>query len=86
MDKVGVKADFYLHDADGTVGKKYEAKTTPHCYVIDKEGKLRYRGALDNVRRRMKNKQLEEVNYVRQAVDAIKDGKTPADTDVKPYG
>ena len=86
MEKVGVKADFYLLDADGTVGKKYEAKTTPHCYVIDKEGKLRYRGALDNMRQRMKDKKLDEVNYVKLAVNAIKDGKTPTDTDTKPYG
>ncbi|MCA8919623.1 MAG: redoxin domain-containing protein [Planctomycetes bacterium] len=86
MDKVGVKADFYLVDADGVVGKKYEAKTTPHCYVIDKSGKLRYRGALDNMRQRMKDKTLDEVNYVKQAVDAITDGKKLDNTDTKPYG
>lgn len=86
IKKVDLNADFYLLDADGTVGHKYEARTTPHCYVIDKEGKLRYRGALDNLRVRMKNKKLEAVNYVKQAVDAIKDGKAPADTDTKPYG
>ncbi|MCA8916265.1 MAG: redoxin domain-containing protein [Planctomycetes bacterium] len=86
IKKVDLNADFYLLDADGTVGHKYEARTTPHCYVIDKEGKLRYRGALDNLRVRMKDKKLEAVNYVKQAVDAIKDGKAPADTDTKPYG
>lgn len=86
MDKVGVKADFYLIDEDGTVGKKYEAKTTPHSYVIDKEGKLRYRGALDNMRQRMKDKTLDEVNYVKLAVDAITDGKKFDNTDTKPYG
>ena len=86
MDKVGLKAEFYLHDADGTVGKKYEARTTPHCFVIDKDFKLRYRGALDNVRERRKDKGLDEVNYVEQSVKALKDGKKLDNTDTKPYG
>ncbi|MBC7794210.1 MAG: redoxin domain-containing protein, partial [Clostridia bacterium] len=37
-----------LLDADGKVGKLYGAKTTPHMYVIDKTGVVRYVGALDN--------------------------------------
>ncbi|MFB6374515.1 MAG: redoxin domain-containing protein, partial [Bradymonadaceae bacterium] len=37
-----------LQDKDGKVGKKYGAKTTPHMYVIDPEGVLRYRGAIDD--------------------------------------
>lgn len=86
IEKVSLKSDSYLIDADGAVGKKYEAKTTPHCYVIDKEGKLRYRGALDNLRERRKDKSLEDVNYVKLAVTAIKDGKDVDKTDVTPYG
>ncbi len=37
-----------LVDADGQVGHLYEAKTTPHMYVIDKEGTLVYAGAIDD--------------------------------------
>ena len=33
-----------LQDAEGTVGKAYGAKTTPHMYVIDKDGKIAYQG------------------------------------------
>jgi peroxiredoxin len=86
IDKVGLKTDSYLIDADGAVGKKYDAKTTPHCYVIDKEQKLRYMGALDNLRERRKDKNLEEVNYVKLAVDALKADKKIDTTETKPYG
>jgi peroxiredoxin len=86
IEAVELKTEFYLIDADGAVGKKYEAQTTPHCYVIDKEGKLRYRGALDNLRERRKNIDLEEVNYVKLAIDALKDDKKIDTTDTKPYG
>ncbi len=86
MEKVSLSADDYLLDADGAVGRKYEAKTTPHCYVIDKEGKLRYRGALDNAPARRKNKDLEAVNYVQQALDALKADKKLDTTETKPYG
>lgn len=41
-------ADAYLLDHDGTVGRLYGASATPHMYVIDAEGTLRYMGAIDN--------------------------------------
>ena len=37
-----------LLDEDGTVGHRYGAEKTPHMYVIDEEGALVYRGAIDN--------------------------------------
>lgn len=39
----------YLFDTDGTVGRAYGARTTPHMYIIDAEGILRYNGAIDSV-------------------------------------
>ena len=38
----------FLLDHDGTVGQAYGAKTTPHLFVIDGEGVLRYNGAIDS--------------------------------------
>jgi peroxiredoxin len=37
-----------LLDKDGAVGKAYGAKATPHMFVIDKDGKLAYSGAIDS--------------------------------------
>lgn len=39
----------YLFDTDGTVGRAYGAKTTPHMYIIDGDGILRYNGAIDSI-------------------------------------
>lgn len=40
-----------LVDEDGSVGRMYGAKTTPHMYVVDPAGKLVYKGGLDNAPR-----------------------------------
>jgi len=37
-------------DFDGTVGHLYDAKTTPHMFIIDAKGSLVYNGAIDNAR------------------------------------
>lgn len=75
-----------LMDAEGTVGKAYDARTTPHMYVIDDKGTLRYMGAIDD-------KPTSEVadiagsrNYVMEAITAVTSGKEVAETVTRPYG
>ena len=43
-----------LLDESGEIGMKYGAKTTPHMYMIDSSGVLKYKGAIDDVGRGMK--------------------------------
>lgn len=86
IEDAGVDAASYLIDESGAVGKKYAAKTTPHTYVVDKEGKLRFAGALDNLNLRQRNKDLEAVNYVAKALEALKAEKDLEVTSNKPYG
>ncbi|MGA0286590.1 MAG: redoxin family protein [Phycisphaerales bacterium] len=76
----GVKLPI-LMDYDGTVGKMYGAKVTPHLYVIDGEGVLRYQGAFDSDRN-----STDGSNYVLEAVTAIKNGETPSTASTRPYG
>ena len=66
-----------LVDFDGKTGKAYGAKTTPHMYVIDGMGKLRYSGALGD---------RKSKNYVIDAVTAIKNGSTVSPSETRPYG
>lgn len=66
-----------LTDFNGTVGKKFGAKRTPHCFVI-KNGKVLYQGAFDNRR--------SGENYVKKAVDEILAGKEVSTPRTKPYG
>lgn len=63
-----------LLDADGKVGKSYGAKTTPHMYVIDKTGVVRYVGALDNAPLG-KPEGNTAVNYIDGALKGIETGK-----------
>ena len=66
-----------LADPSGRVGKMYGAKTTPHMFVIDKDGKLVYDGAIDDKRDR---------NYVDEAVAATLRGSTVSKSKTKAYG
>jgi peroxiredoxin len=72
-----------LRDLDGSVGRAYGAVTTPNMYIIDKEGVLRYAGAIDNDSRAGKP---GDVNYVRNALNALLAGETIDVAYVRPYG
>lgn len=79
-------ATHYLFDTDGKVGKSYDAKTTPHMFVIDKEGKLAYAGAIDDKPSAKQEDIAGAKNYVRAAVDAVLEGKPVAEATTKAYG
>lgn len=72
-----------LLDPDGRVGKMFDAKTTPHMYIIDKEGKLVYAGAIDDDPRGNKS---EKTNYVDAALINVLEGKAVATTNTRSYG
>jgi peroxiredoxin len=72
-----------LMDPDGKVGKAFGARTTPHLFVIDKEGRLAYNGAFDDD---PMGNNPEPTNYVRLAVAALFSGKPVAMTTTKSYG
>lgn len=72
-----------LLDPDGKVGKMFDAKTTPHMYIIDKEGKLVYAGAIDDDPRGNKS---EKTNYVDAALVCVLEGKAVATTSTRSYG
>src|SRR5690606_36452181 len=72
-----------LQDASGKVGRAYGAKTTPHMYVIDKDGVLRFAGGIDDDPR---GRSKSPNNFVTAALTAVVDGKTPAQQHSTPYG
>lgn len=76
----------YLVDDDGTVGKRYEAKTTPHMFVISPEGTLLYAGAIDDTPSTDRDAIATAKNYVRSALDASLAGKPVAVSSTKSYG
>jgi peroxiredoxin len=64
----------YGYDETQAVGKAYGAVATPQFFVLDKERKIRYTGALDDSQREENVKET----YLKAAVDAVLSGKTPA--------
>lgn len=74
-----------LYDTSGEVGHAYDAKTTPHMYIIDEEGTLIYEGAIDDDPLG-RQKQAERTNYVSVGFDAHTAGQAVEPATTKPYG
>jgi hypothetical protein len=72
-----------LIDAQCSVADLYEAQTTPHVYVIDREGILRYRGSVDDMTFR---KRIPTRFFLDEAVEALLDKRLPAVTESPAYG
>jgi peroxiredoxin len=75
-----------LNDASGTVGKAYDAKTTPHIFIIDTKGDIAYNGAFDNAPLGKIPAGEQYVNYADKALDELTAGKAVSTTETKPYG
>lgn len=75
-----------LLDPKGDVGQLYNAKTTPHMFVINPEGVLVYAGAIDNKPNAVHADARMARNYVREALDAVLNGQDVADKSTIPYG
>ncbi len=79
-------ATHYLLDADGKVGKLYEAKTTPHMFVINAEGNIVYMGAIDDKPSADKADLAFAKNYVHNAIANIVAKKPVEVSSSQPYG
>ncbi len=86
IEKEKASADNYLIDEDGSVGKTYGAKTTPHMFVINPEGELVYVGAIDDKKSTDPEDIKTSVNYVTQALDAALAGKAIPKSATQSYG
>ncbi|MGB0956179.1 MAG: thioredoxin family protein [Panacagrimonas sp.] len=78
--------DAVLLDDSGDVGRAYGAKTTPHMYIIDAEGVLRYAGGIDDIPTANTADIARAENYVRNAMNALARGEPVADAITRPYG
>ena len=75
-----------LLDPTGKVGQLYGAKTTPHLFVINKEGILAYQGAIDDKPDTEKTSIAGAKNYVSEALDLILENKKVSQATTKSYG
>lgn len=77
---------YTILDPTGDLGRAYDAKTTPHMYVITATGDLAYQGAIDSIRSAKVTDIAKATNYVTAALTAVAAGQTPEVTSSKPYG
>jgi peroxiredoxin len=75
-----------LLDPSGAIGRAYDAKTTPHMFVIDPSGRLVYEGAIDDKPTTDVADVATAQNYVSAALTAAMAGKPVATAATKPYG
>lgn len=72
-----------LSDTSGKVAKAYGAKTTPHMFIIDQQGKLAYRGGIDDD---PQGNKPDRTNYVEKALDQLLAGQTVTQPETRSYG
>ncbi len=75
-----------LLDESGVVGQAYAAKTTPHMYLIDEAGILRYQGGMDDKPTTKHDDVKTAKNYILAALTEWKASGTVTDAETKPYG
>jgi AhpC/TSA family len=75
-----------LLDPSGTVGRLYGAKTTPHMFVIDKNGALQYMGGIDSIATADATDIPHAEPYLKDAMLAVAQGIPVAHAVTKPYG
>lgn len=77
------KIDRLLRDQHLAVAEAYGAVTTPHVFVIDERGVLRYSGAFNDVSLRQRTPTR---NYLQEAVKAVQNGVDPEHSETSPFG
>jgi peroxiredoxin len=86
MHSRGAAQKAVLIDPDDAVAKLYQAKTTPHMFVIDPQGKIIYAGAIDDRPSTRSEDPPAAHNYVRAALTEATGGKPVTTTTSTPYG
>jgi peroxiredoxin len=75
-----------LLDPSGTLGRLYGAKTTPHMFIIDKNGMLQYMGGIDSIATADADDIPKAEPYLKDAMLAVAQGAPVAHPVTKPYG
>lgn len=72
----------YIIDETQKIARAYGARVTPHIFVVGKDGKIAYRGAIDD----SKNPRRVKKRYLRDAIDALLAGKAVPVSSTKAFG
>jgi peroxiredoxin len=72
----------YLRDESQQVAREFGAEKTPDVFLLDGDGRLRYRGAPDSDY----EDPSQDAAWLRAALDAVLDGREPEPAETKPVG
>lgn len=86
MKAAGFNSTAYIPDPDGTLGRLYGARTTPHMFVIDPKGTLVYAGGIDDTPTANSADIARARNFVQLALADIAAGRPVATPTSRPYG
>ncbi len=86
LKRMGAVPTAALLDPNGDLGHLYGAKTTPHMFVINPQGRLIYQGAIDDKPTPEQSDIAGATNYVSAALEESMAGKPVAVTASRPYG
>ncbi len=86
LKKTGASPTAYFRDQDGTVGKLYDARTTPHMFIVNPQGTLVYAGGIDDIASTKTEDLAKANNYVKAALADMKAGKPVHTATSRPYG
>jgi hypothetical protein len=75
-----------LLDPEGTAGHLYDARTTPHMFIVSADGTLVYMGGIDDKPSSDPASLEGAKNYVRAALDELSAGKPVTEAVTRPYG
>jgi hypothetical protein len=85
-EAAGSRARAVLLDPDGVVGRSYEARTTPHMFVIDPDGRVVYMGGIDDVASAREEDLARATQLVHQALTEAMAGQPVSVPVSRPYG
>ncbi|MBI2516425.1 MAG: redoxin domain-containing protein [Opitutae bacterium] len=86
QQRIHASATAYLRDQTGKIGKLYDARTTPHLFIISPQGTLLYAGGIDSIRSADPTDIAKATNYVKEALADLKAGRAIRTPASKPYG
>jgi peroxiredoxin len=81
-----LQATATLMDEEGVAGHAYGARTTPHMYIVDPQGKLVYAGGIDSIASSSPADIPRAVNYVKTGLAEATAGKPITNAATRPYG
>jgi hypothetical protein len=86
MKEQKAPATHTLMDEEGKIGKAYGARTTPHLYIVDKQGALVYAGGIDSIPTASASDIPKATNYVKVSLTEMVGGKPVSNAVTRAYG